>query len=80
MEYSCGVLVDMRSFDLDPGVVWYMLQSENMTANQFNYLVNHESGLLGVSEISAELRNFISHEASDNRAGGALAVLLSGKK
>ena len=39
-----------RSGDLDPGVAWHMMRTENLTPEQFNRIVNHESGLLGVSE------------------------------
>lgn len=45
-----------RTGDLDPGVAWYLMQSENLTPEQFNQLINHESGLLGVSETSSDMR------------------------
>ena len=45
-----------------------------MTAKQFNELVNFKSGLLGVSEISADMRDLLKHEDQDPRAADAIAL------
>jgi acetate kinase len=45
-----------------------------MTAKQLQTLVNHESGLLGISESSADVRDLLAREASDPRALEALAL------
>ena len=45
-----------------------------MTAEQFHHMVNHESGLLGVSETSADLRDLLAREADDVRAAEAVAL------
>jgi acetate kinase len=45
-----------------------------MTAAQFQKMVNDESGLLGVSEISSDLRDLLAQEASDVRAAEAVAL------
>ena len=71
---AAGVPMSTRSGDLDPGLVWYLAQTENMTADQFHHMVNHESGLLGVSETSSDLRDLLACETEDIRA--AEAVLL----
>ena len=63
-----------RSGDLDPGLVWYLAQTEQMNAEQFHHMVNHESGLLGVSETSADLRDLLDREANDTRAAEAVAL------
>ena len=63
-----------RCGDLDPGLVWYLAQTEHMTAEQFHHMVNHESGLLGVSETSADLRDLLAREADDVRAAEAVAL------
>jgi hypothetical protein len=39
-----GMMMGTRPGDLDPGVAWYMMKSENLTPKQFNNLINHESG------------------------------------
>jgi acetate kinase len=63
-----------RSGDLDPGLVRYLAQTEHMTAEQFHRMVNHESGLLGVSETSSDLRDLLGREANDVRAAEAVAL------
>jgi acetate kinase len=51
-----------------------MARTERMTASQFDRMVNHESGLLGVSETSSDLRDLLAHEDDDVRAAEALAL------
>jgi len=57
-----------RSGDLDPGLVSYLARTENMSAKQFNELINFQSGLLGVSETSSDMRDLLKCEAKDVRA------------
>ena len=71
---AAGVTMGTRCGDLDPGLVWYLAQTEHMTAEQFHHMVNHESGLLGVSETSADLRDLLAREADDVRAAEAVAL------
>lgn len=71
---AAGVPMSTRSGDLDPGLVWYLAQTERMTAQQFHQKVNQESGLLGVSETSSDLRDLLACEASDVRAAEAVAL------
>lgn len=69
-----GVVMGTRTGDLDPGVAWYLLQKERMTAEQFNHLINHESGLLGVSATSSDMQELLSKESSDERAAEAVGL------
>ena len=69
-----GLTMGTRTGDLDPGVAWVLMQSENLTPQQFNKLINHESGLLGISETSSDMRDLIALEATDERAAEAVAV------
>ena len=71
---SGGLPMGTRSGDLDPGVAWYMMQSENLTTEQFKHLINHESGLLGISETSSDMRDLIKQEPTDERAAEAVAL------
>lgn len=71
---AAGVPMGTRSGDLDPGLAWYLAQTENMSAEQFHRMVNHESGLLGVSETSSDMRELLASEASDVRAAEAVAL------
>jgi acetate kinase len=45
-----------------------------MTADQFHAMVNNQAGLLGVSEISPDVRDLLTREAADERAADALAL------
>ena len=71
---AAGVPMSTRSGDLDPGLVWYLAQTEHMTAEQFHHMVNRQSGLLGVSDTSSDLRDLLSREADDVRAAEAVAL------
>lgn len=71
---AAGLPMSTRSGDLDPGLVRYLAQTEHMTAEQFDRMVNHESGLLGVSETSSDLRDLLERQAGDVRAAEAVAL------
>jgi acetate kinase len=71
---TAGVPMSTRSGDLDPGLVWYLARTENMSAKQFNEMVNFKSGLLGVSETSSDMRDLLEREAHDERAAEAVAL------
>ncbi len=71
---TAGVPMSTRSGDLDPGLVWYLARTEQMGAKQFNEMVNFQSGLLGVSETSSDMRDLLDHETQDVRAAEAVAM------
>jgi len=71
---AAGLVMGTRTGDLDPGVAWYIMQSEDLSIKQFNYLINHESGLLGISEISSDMRDLLEAESSDIRAAEAVEL------
>src|SRR5271170_4343525 len=71
---AAGVPMSPRSGDVDPGLVWYLARTEKMSAKQFNEMVNFQSGLLGVSETSSDMRELLEHEAHDVRASQAVAL------
>ena len=69
-----GLPMSTRTGDLDPGVASYLIQSEGLTPAQFNHLINHESGLLGVSETSSDMRDLLECQANDIRAAEAVEL------
>jgi acetate kinase len=71
---TAGVPMGTRPGDLDPGVAWYMMRTENLTPKQFNHIINHEAGLLGVSETSSDMRDLIERQTSDVRAAEAVEL------
>jgi len=71
---AAGLPMGTRPGDLDPGVAWYLMKSENLTVEQFNNLINHQSGLLGVSETSSDMRDLLERQTSDVRAAEAVEL------
>ncbi len=71
---TAGLMMSTRSGDLDPGLMYYLTHTEKMTAAQLQNLVNNESGLLGVSETSSDMRDLLELEATDSRAAEAVAL------
>ena len=71
---AAGLVMGTRSGDLDPGLLSFLARSEGMTPAGFDRMVNDESGLLGVSEVSSDLRDLLAQEAVDVRAAEAVAL------
>ena len=71
---TAGLVMSTRSGDLDPGLAPYLARTEQLTTKQFYEMVNHESGLFGVSEISPDMRDLLAQEAADVRAAEAVAL------
>ena len=71
---TAGVPMSTRSGDLDPGLLWFLARTEKMSAKGFNEMVNFQSGLLGVSETSSDMRDLLDRETRDVRAAEAVAL------
>jgi acetate kinase len=71
---TAGLVMSTRSGDLDPGILSFLARTKHMTASQFNQMVNHQSGLLGVSETSSDMRDLLAREVRDVRAAEAVAL------
>jgi len=69
-----GLPMGTRTGDMDPGVAWYLIKIGNLTPKQFNNLINHESGLLGVSETSSDMRDLLGRQSADVRAAEAVEL------
>ena len=55
-----GLMMGTRCGRIDPGILLYLLQEKNYTAKKLEHLLYHESGLLGVSGISNDVRELLS--------------------
>jgi acetate kinase len=71
---TAGLVMGTRTGDLDPGLIYYLARTERMSAARFQQMVNHESGLLGVSGTSSDLRDLCANEATDVRAAEAVEL------
>ena len=68
-----GIPMSTRSGDVDPGVAWYLMQ-KGMNAKDFNNLINHQSGLLGISGISSDMQDLLRLEKENKDAALAIEV------
>ena len=71
---ASGLVMSTRTGDVDPGVMSYLAETEGMSPRQFDAMVNHGSGLLGISETSSDMRDLLAKEADDERAAEAVAL------
>jgi acetate kinase len=71
---TAGLVMSTRSGDLDPGVATYLARTEQMSTERFYEMVSHESGMLGISETSSDMRDLLALEAHDTRAAEAVEL------
>ncbi len=69
-----GLMMGTRSGSVDPGLLLHMLRREGMAADQLDQALNHESGLLGVSGVSSDMREVLAAAAKNDRARLALDI------
>jgi len=69
-----GMVMSTRPGDLDPGVLLYLLEAQQLSATELRTVLSAQSGLLGVSGISSDMRDLLAREHDDPRA--ALAIEL----
>lgn len=74
MTPASGIPMSTRSGDLDPGLMLYLANTQGYDAEHFNHLVNFESGLLGISETTGDMKKLLEMEASDERAKDAVDI------
>lgn len=67
-----GLMMGTRSGDLDPGVLLYLLKEKKIGADILEDLLNHKSGLLGISGLSSDMR--VLHEAAASKKEAKLAI------
>ena len=68
-----GLMMATRSGDIDPSVIPFLAEKEHLTPARIEEILNRESGLLGVSGISGDMRELVAAEAQGNDAA-ALAI------
>jgi acetate kinase len=69
---TAGLVMGTRSGDLDSGVLMYLMREEKMSIDEIDQLVNHQSGLLGVSGISSDMRDLLAQREKNSRAAEAV--------
>jgi acetate kinase len=72
-----GLVMGTRSGDIDPAIVTYIRQKEDLAPGEFNEILNKKSGVLGISGISSDFRDLeVAAEEGDERAMLAIKVFV----
>jgi acetate kinase len=70
-----GLMMGTRSGSIDPGILVYLIRHRGYTAEQLDGILNKESGLLGISGLSGDMREILkAMDSSDQRARLAFDV------
>jgi acetate kinase len=69
-----GLVMGTRSGDIDPAAVIYLERHDRLSPRDIDALLNKQSGLLGVSGTSSDMRDLLEREATDDRAAEAVAL------
>jgi len=71
-----GVVMGTRSGNVDPGLLLYLLRRKGLSAEQLDYTLNHESGLLGISGTTSDMRQILEQSWENPDARLALEVYI----
>jgi acetate kinase len=67
-----GLVMSTRSGDVDPGLLLYLLAEKKISAQEAGALLNKQSGLLGVSGSTGDMRTLLEKSAQDSHAAEAI--------
>lgn len=67
-----GLIMGTRSGDIDPGIITYIMNKEDLSINEVNSMLNKHSGLVGVSGLSSDVRDIVE-AMKEGHAGATLA-------
>jgi len=71
-----GLVMGTRSGDIDPAIIEFICEKEGLTVQEVESLLNKQSGLLGISGLTNDMRELIAEadESSDRRARLAIEI------
>ena len=69
-----GLVMGTRSGDVDPALTFHLIRALGMTADQVDNLLNRESGLLGISGVSNDMREVVDAAKGNARADLAIGI------
>lgn len=73
-----GLAMGTRSGDIDPAIIPFIMDKENMTFEEVNNMLNKQSGVLGISGISSDFRDLeVAMNEGNKRAKLALDVFVN---
>jgi acetate kinase len=62
-----GLMMGTRSGSVDPSILTYLMRQKRTDAQELDQLLNHESGLLGISGVSSDMREVLKAKESGNQ-------------
>jgi acetate kinase len=68
-----GLIMGTRSGEIDPAIIPFLMEKENMDAQQIDNLLNRQSGILGISGVSSDFRD-LEAAANDGDERSQLAI------
>jgi acetate kinase len=69
-----GLLMGTRSGDLDPSILEFLQHKEGMSLSEIDSMLNKQSGLLGISGLTGDMRELLEEEAENGDRRARLAV------
>lgn len=70
-----GLVMGTRAGDIDPGIIFHLCAAAGMSAEQVNQALQHDSGLLGISGLSNDMRDIVqAAEKGQDRAKLAMGI------
>lgn len=61
-----GLMMGTRSGSIDPGILTFLIRSEHPNEQQLDAVLNHKSGLLGISGVSSDMRDILNAAGNGN--------------
>lgn len=71
-----GLPMGTRCGAIDPGVLLYLLDHQSFSVRQLEHLLYHESGLLGLSGVSSDMRRLLEQESQDSQVAAAIEYFI----
>ncbi|QES87605.1 acetate/propionate family kinase [Rhizosphaericola mali] len=69
---TAGLVMGTRCGDIDPGILLHLIRQEKLPARRVRGLINHKSGLWGLSEISSDMRTLLEKENKNEKVKDAI--------
>lgn len=70
-----GLMMGTRAGDVDPGAIFFLMDKHNLTTKQMSDIINKQSGLLGITGVSSDMREvFAAYHEGNERAKLALEM------
>lgn len=69
---ASGIVMSTRTGDIDPGLIDYLLREHHMTPQEVSTMVYKQSGLLGVSGVTADMHSLLQHRHDNPQADLAI--------